>query len=130
MKKVAVIMGSDSDFPVVKDAVTELKKYGVPVECMVMSAHRTPELTSQFADSAKDNGFGVIICAAGMAACLACFCVGTQVCRMFARKSELSSDFIQAHYLVVREFLRSAKLFGLKQKLCIKFQRFHFVICI
>ncbi|MGN0624554.1 MAG: 5-(carboxyamino)imidazole ribonucleotide mutase [Oscillospiraceae bacterium] len=71
MKKVAVIMGSDSDFPVVKDAVTELKKYGVPVECMVMSAHRTPELASQFAASAKDNGFGVIICAAGMAAHLA-----------------------------------------------------------
>lgn len=71
MKKVAVIMGSDSDFPVVKDAVSELKAYGVPFEVHVMSAHRTPELASEFAAKAKDNGFGVIICAAGMAAHLA-----------------------------------------------------------
>lgn len=71
MKKVAVIMGSDSDFPIVKDAVCELKKYGVPVECRVMSAHRTPELAAEFASKAKENGFGVIICAAGMAAHLA-----------------------------------------------------------
>lgn len=71
MKKIAIIMGSDSDFPVVKSALTELKKYDVPFECMVMSAHRTPELASQFASNAKTNGFGVIICAAGMAAHLA-----------------------------------------------------------
>lgn len=71
IKKVAVIMGSDSDFPIVKDAVKELKAYGVPYEVHVMSAHRTPELASEFASSAKDNGFGVIICAAGMAAHLA-----------------------------------------------------------
>lgn len=71
MKKVAVIMGSDSDFPIVKDAVKELKNYGVPYEVHVMSAHRTPELASEFASNAKDNGFGVIICAAGMAAHLA-----------------------------------------------------------
>ena len=71
MKKVAVIMGSDSDFPIVKDAVCELKKYGVPVECRVMSAHRTPELAAEFASKAKENGVGVIICAAGMAAHLA-----------------------------------------------------------
>lgn len=71
MKKVAVIMGSDSDFPVVKDAAKELKAYGVPFEVHVMSAHRTPELASEFAAKAKDNGFGVIICAAGMAAHLA-----------------------------------------------------------
>ena len=71
MKKVAVIMGSDSDFPVVKSALTELKNYGVPFECVVMSAHRTPELASEFAANAKNNGFGVIICAAGMAAHLA-----------------------------------------------------------
>lgn len=70
-KKVAVIMGSDSDFPVVKDAVKELKAYGVPFEVHVMSAHRTPELASEFAAKAKENGFGVIICAAGMAAHLA-----------------------------------------------------------
>jgi 5-(carboxyamino)imidazole ribonucleotide mutase len=71
MKKVAVIMGSDSDFPIVKNALSELKTYGVPFECRVMSAHRTPELAAGFAKSAKENGFGVIICAAGMAAHLA-----------------------------------------------------------
>ncbi|MDE6762355.1 MAG: 5-(carboxyamino)imidazole ribonucleotide mutase [Oscillospiraceae bacterium] len=70
-KKVAVIMGSDSDFPIVKDALKELKAYGVPFEVHVMSAHRTPEIASEFAAKAKDNGFGVIICAAGMAAHLA-----------------------------------------------------------
>ncbi len=71
IKKVAVIMGSDSDFPVVKDAVAELKAYGVPYEVHVMSAHRTPEMASEFASKAKENGFGIIICAAGMAAHLA-----------------------------------------------------------
>ncbi len=71
MKKVAVIMGSDSDFPVVKNALAELKAYGVPFECRVMSAHRTPALAAEFAKSAKTEGFGVIICAAGMAAHLA-----------------------------------------------------------
>ena len=64
-------MGSDSDFDVVKGALTELKKYGVPFECRVMSAHRTPAMASEFAENAKKNGFGVIICAAGMAAHLA-----------------------------------------------------------
>lgn len=62
-KKVAVIMGSDSDFPVVKSALTELKKYGVEFECRVMSAHRTPAEASEFASNAKANGFGAIICA-------------------------------------------------------------------
>lgn len=71
IKKVAVIMGSDSDFPVVKDTVAELKAYGVPYEVHVMSAHRTPEMASEFASKAKENGFGIIICAAGMAAHLA-----------------------------------------------------------
>ena len=56
MKKVAVIMGSDSDFPVVSKAVAELKAYGVPYECHVMSAHRTPALASDFADKAKNGG--------------------------------------------------------------------------
>lgn len=64
-------MGSDSDFPIVKEAVKELKAYGVPYEVHVMSAHRTPQLASEFAENAKKNGFGVIICAAGMAAHLA-----------------------------------------------------------
>lgn len=71
MKKVAIIMGSDSDLPVVRKAVEELKNYGVEYECHVMSAHRTPALASEFAANAKANGFGVIICAAGMAAHLA-----------------------------------------------------------
>ncbi len=70
-KKVAVIMGSDSDFPVVKNALITLKEYGVSYECHVMSAHRTPALAADFAKNAKANGFSVIICAAGMAAHLA-----------------------------------------------------------
>ena len=71
MKKVAVIMGSDSDFPAVKPAVLKLKSFGIPVEAHVMSAHRTPEQAAAFAGQAKDNGFGVIIAAAGKAAHLA-----------------------------------------------------------
>lgn len=71
MKKVAIIMGSDSDFPVVKKAAIELKRYGVPYEVRVMSAHRTPEAACKFASEAKQNGFGIIIAAAGMAAHLA-----------------------------------------------------------
>lgn len=70
-KKVAVIMGSDSDLPIVKGAINSLKLYEIPVEVHVMSAHRTPELACEFAKKARDNGFGVIIAAAGMAAHLA-----------------------------------------------------------
>lgn len=68
MKKVAVIMGSDSDLPAVKGAVTRLKQFGVPFEVHVMSAHRTPEAAEAFAKAAKDNDFGVIIASAGKAA--------------------------------------------------------------
>lgn len=71
MKKVAVIMGSDSDFPVVSKAVVQLKKFNVPYEVRVISAHRTPTEAAEFAAGAKENGFGVIIAAAGMAAHLA-----------------------------------------------------------
>lgn len=71
IKKAAVIMGSDSDFPVVSGAVKTLKEYGVPVEVHVMSAHRTPERAAEFSANAKENGFGVIIAAAGKAAHLA-----------------------------------------------------------
>lgn len=67
-KKVAVIMGSDSDFPVVKSAVEKLKSFGVPYEVHVMSAHRTPELAAEFSKHTVENGFGVIIAAAGKAA--------------------------------------------------------------
>ena len=68
MKKVAVIMGSDSDFPVVKGALVQLKKFGVPFEAKVLSAHRTPAQAEAFARTAEENGFGVIIAAAGKAA--------------------------------------------------------------
>ena len=68
MKKVAVIMGSDSDLPVVQKCLDQLKKFGIPSEAHVFSAHRTPALVDKFASSAKDNGFGVIIAAAGKAA--------------------------------------------------------------
>ena len=68
MKKVAIIMGSDSDFPIVSKAIKQLKDYDVPFEVHVMSAHRTPDEATSFAKNAKDNGFGVIIAAAGMAA--------------------------------------------------------------
>ena len=68
MKKVAVIMGSDSDLPVVQKCLDQLKKFGIPSEAHVFSAHRTPAFVEKFASSAKDNGFGVIIAAAGKAA--------------------------------------------------------------
>lgn len=70
-KKAAVIMGSDSDFPVVSGAVKTLKSFGIPVEVHVMSAHRTPEKAAAFSSAARQNGFGVIIAAAGKAAHLA-----------------------------------------------------------
>ena len=71
MKKVGIIMGSDSDLPVVEKAINTLKEYGVPYEVHVYSAHRTPVQSADFAQNAKANGFGAIICAAGMAAHLA-----------------------------------------------------------
>ncbi len=71
MKKIGVIMGSDSDLPVVEKAVNTLKEYGVPCEVHVFSAHRTPDQAADFAMNARANGFGAIIAAAGMAAHLA-----------------------------------------------------------
>lgn len=71
MKKVAVIMGSDSDWPVVKAACTQLDAFGIPYEAHILSAHRTPAEAAVFAKDARKNGFGVLICAAGMAAHLA-----------------------------------------------------------
>ena len=70
-KKVAIIMGSDSDWPVVKSACGVLKDFDVPFEAHILSAHRTPEAAAAFAKSARANGYGVILCAAGMAAHLA-----------------------------------------------------------
>ena len=71
MTKVAVIMGSDSDWPVVKGACQQLETFGIPYEAHILSAHRTPAAAADFARSARANGFGVLICAAGMAAHLA-----------------------------------------------------------
>ena len=71
MKKVAVIMGSDSDWPVVKGACQQLAAFGIPYEAHILSAHRTPAEAAEFAKNARTNGFGVLICAAGMAAHLA-----------------------------------------------------------
>lgn len=71
MKKVAVIMGSDSDLPVVEKAINTLKNFGIPFEVHVYSAHRTPAESRSFIVNARNNGFGVIIAAAGKAAHLA-----------------------------------------------------------
>jgi len=71
MFKAAVIMGSDSDLPVVKPCLTNLKKFNIPYTVHVMSAHRTPEAVAKFASAAKSEGYGVIIAAAGKAAHLA-----------------------------------------------------------
>ncbi len=71
MKKVAIIMGSDSDLPVVEKAINTLAEYGVPYEVHVFSAHRTPVQAKEFSSSARANGFGAMIAAAGMAAHLA-----------------------------------------------------------
>ena len=71
MKKIAIIMGSDSDLPVVSKAADTLKSFGVPFEVHVFSAHRTPEEAKDFSINARKNGFGAIIAAAGMAAHLA-----------------------------------------------------------
>ena len=70
-KKVAIVMGSDSDWPVVKGACSVLKDFGIAYEARVLSAHRTPAAAADFAKNARSNGFGVILCAAGMAAHLA-----------------------------------------------------------
>lgn len=71
MKKIGIIMGSDSDLPTVSKAVDTLKSFGVPYEVHVFSAHRTPEEAKAFSVNARANGFGAIIAAAGMAAHLA-----------------------------------------------------------
>ena len=68
MKKVAIIMGSDSDLPIAEKAAAQLRELGIPFEVHVMSAHRTPDEACSFAKNAKANGFGVLISIAGMAA--------------------------------------------------------------
>lgn len=71
MRKIAIIMGSDSDLPIVEKAIDKLSEFGVPYEVHVFSAHRTPEQSAEFSKSARSNGFGAIIAAAGKAAHLA-----------------------------------------------------------
>ena len=71
MKKVAVIMGSDSDWPGVNGPCAQLAVSDIPYEAHILSAHRTPAAAAEFAKNARKNGFGVLICAAGMAAHLA-----------------------------------------------------------
>ena len=71
MKKVAIIMGSDSDLPVMKKAIDTLESFNVPFETHIFSAHRTPDEAAKFSRSARNSGFGAIIAAAGMAAHLA-----------------------------------------------------------
>ncbi len=71
MRKIGIIMGSDSDLPVVEKAINTLKEYGVPYEVHVFSAHRTPVEAREFSVNARNNGFGAIIAAAGKAAHLA-----------------------------------------------------------
>ena len=71
MKKVGIIMGSDSDLPVVEKAINVLKDFDIPFEVHIYSAHRTPEQARAFALNARKNGYGALICAAGMAAHLA-----------------------------------------------------------
>lgn len=71
MKKIGIVMGSDSDLPVLRKAMDTLDSLGIPYACHIYSAHRTPEQARAFALSARENGFGAIIAAAGMAAHLA-----------------------------------------------------------
>ena len=71
MKKIGLIMGSDSDLPIVEKAVAVLKELGIPYEAHIYSAHRTPTEARDFTVAARENGFGAVICFAGMAAHLA-----------------------------------------------------------
>ena len=71
MKKIGILMGSDSDLPVVEKAITTLQEFSVPFEVHVFSAHRTPLQVREFTENARENGFGAIIAAAGKAAHLA-----------------------------------------------------------
>lgn len=71
MKKVGIVMGSDSDLPIIEKAIAVLKNFEIPYEVHIYSAHRTPEQARDFAVNARQNGFGVLIAAAGMAAHLA-----------------------------------------------------------
>ena len=81
IKKVAIVMGSDSDLPIIQKATDTLKGLSIPFEVHIYSAHRTPVEARDFAVNARENGFGALICAAGMAAHLAGRRHGAAVCR-------------------------------------------------
>ena len=86
MKKVGIVMGSDSDLPVVEKAMDKLKEFEVPFEVHVYSAHRTPEQAGEFSRTAREKGFGVLIAAAGKAAHLAGRSLQTRPCRSSASR--------------------------------------------
>ena len=97
MKKVAVIMGSDSDLPVVTPAIKQLKELNIETEVRVMSAHRTPKQAQAFAENAADNGFGVIIAAAGMAAHLGgVLAASTTLCQSAGRHGRYACNHYDA----------------------------------
>ena len=87
-KKVGIVMGSDSDFPVVRKAAEALKEFGILFEMRVLSAHRSPKEVAEFAQNARANGFGVIIAAAGMAAHLAGAIAGNTTLPVIAVKAK------------------------------------------
>ena len=89
MKKVAVIMGSDSDWPVVKGACQQLETFGIPYEAHILSAHRTPAAAADFARSARANGFGVLICANGYGVILCAAGMAAHLAGAFAGNSTL-----------------------------------------
>jgi 5-(carboxyamino)imidazole ribonucleotide mutase len=84
MKKVGILMGSDSDLPVVQKGTAILKELEIPFEVHVYSAHRTPEQARKFCSEARENGFGVLICAAGKAATTALSCGAIRAMRACA----------------------------------------------
>ena len=96
MKKVAIVMGSDSDLPILEKTADTLKSFGVPFTVNVYSAHRTPAEAIAFSKSALDNGYGVIICAAGMAAHLAGVMAGNTILPVIGIPCKSSGDGMDA----------------------------------
>ncbi len=109
MKKVAIIMGSDSDLPVVEKAFAVLDEYGVPFEVHVYSAHRTPIEARDFAVNARDNGFGAVIAAAGKAAHLAVYLV-TEKKKSIAEAKEQAEKEVLATFGIEGDFAESEDL--------------------
>ena len=119
-KKVAVIMGSDSDWPVVKGACTQLEEFGIPYEAHILSAHRTPAAAADFARSARANGFGVLICAAGMAAHLAGAFAGNSTLPVIGipmKGGAINAAVLAAQILAVSDDALAAKLDAARDKM-------------